>query len=384
MSTAVRVGLRACGVTALALALAAQGLLAQWRSEVVAEGRLFGPAYETALILDAEFQHSWDRGRQVLRVAPYVRWDPSGERNRIDFVELSWAHQWERWELRAGLWEVFWGVSESRHLVDVINQRDLVVGGQGYLKMGQPMLALATVQSWGTVELMLMPWFRERRFDGRAGQLWSPIPVDATQPVYESGAGNTRLDWAIRWSHRVGDWDFGLSHFSGTRREPGFLPGEDGSGRAVLVPYYDVVDQTGVDVQWTRGNWLWKLEAVTLNPTNGRYLAAAGGLEYAFADYISVFAEYLFDSRGDAATNSFADDLFVGARLMLQDGQLQGGAFVDRETWNSVLRLALTWRLGSSATLAVEAGAFLGDESLEPALASRQHDYLSLAVTRYF
>ena len=38
----------------------------------------------------------------------------------------------------------------------------------------------------------------------------------------------------------------------------------------------------------------------------------------------------------------------------------------------------------ASATLAVEAGTFLGDESLEPAFAPRQHDYLSLAVTRYF
>lgn len=384
MSSVVRVVLRACGVTALALGFATQGLLAQWRAEVAAEGRLFGPACETALILDVEFHHSWDRGRQLLTIAPYVRWDPSGERNRIDFVELSWAYFWERWELRAGLREVFWGVSESQHLVDVINQRDLVVGGQGYVKMGEPMLALATVQNWGTVEFFLMPWFRERRFDGRAGQLWSPTPVDATQPVYESGAGKGHLDWAIRWSHTVGDWDFGLSHFSGTRREPGFLPGEDESGRAVLVPYYDVVDQTAVDVQWTRGNWLWKLEAVTLNPTTGRYLAAAGGLEYAFVDYFSVFAEYLYDSRGAEATTSFADDLFVGARLLLQDGQLQGGAFVDRETWNSVLRLALTWRLGSSAKLMVGAGAFLGDESLEPNFAPRQHDYLSLAVTRYF
>jgi hypothetical protein len=280
--------------------------------------------------------------------------------------------------------EIFWGVSESQHLVDVINQRDLAVGGQGYVKMGQPMLALAALQRWGIVKLILMPWFRERRFDGRAGQLWSPTPVDATQPVYESGARGSHLDWAIRWSRTIGDWDFGLSHFSGTRREPGFLPGKDTSDRAVLVPYYEVVQQTGLDVGWTRGKWLWKLEAVTLDPMNGRYFATVGGLEYAFADYFSLFAEYLFDSRGDAATTSFADDLFVGARLLLQDGHMEGGAFVDRETWNSVLRLAVTWRLDSAATLAVEAGTFLGDESLEPALAPSQHDYLSLAVTRYF
>jgi hypothetical protein len=145
-----------------------------------------------------------------------------------------------------------------------------------------------------------------------------------------------------------------------------------------------VVEQTGLDVGWTRGKWLWKLEAVTLDPTSGRYLAAAGGLEYAFADYFSVFAEYLFDSRGDAATTSFADDLFVGARLLLQDGRLQGGAFVDRATWNSVLTLALNWRLGSAATLGLEAGTFIGDESLEPPLAPRRHSYLSITLARYF
>ena len=150
------------------------------------------------------------------------------------------------------------------------------------------------------------------------------------------------------------------------------------------MPYYDVVQQTGLDVGWTRGSWLWKLEAVTLNPTTGRYLAAVGGLEYAFADYLSLFAEYLFDSRGSSATTSFADDLFVGARLLLPDGQLQGGAFVDRETLNSVLGLALSWRLGSAATLGLEAGTFVGDESLEPRLAPRQHSYVSIRLARYF
>jgi hypothetical protein len=392
MSSAVGIAFRSCGLAALALSLAAQVLSAQWRAELIAEGRLFRDAlpgtprapYEIALVVDAAVHYSWDRGRQSLSIEPYVRWNPDGRRDRIDFRELGWQYLWDRWELRVGVWEVFWGVSESRHLVDVINQRDLVVSDRGYVKMGQPMVGLTRLWSWGTTDFFLLPRFRERPFDGRAGLLWSRLPVDASRPVYDSGAKQRHLDWAVRWSHTVGEWDVAISHFAGTRREPRFLPEEDESGRTVLIPRYDVVVQTSLETQWTRGGWMWKLEALTVNPKTGRYVAAVGGLEYAFADYFSVFGEYLYDSRGGAATSSFGDDFFAGARLLLQDGQVRGGAFVDRRTLNSVLSLSVVRRLGDAVTVELEARTYLGDESLEPRQAQRQHRYLSFELTRYF
>ena len=40
------------------------------------------------------------------------------------------------WSLSIGLGKVFWGVTEFNHLVDVINQTDLVEGIDGEAKLG--------------------------------------------------------------------------------------------------------------------------------------------------------------------------------------------------------------------------------------------------------
>jgi hypothetical protein len=376
------------------LAVAPVGLFAQWQATVSAEGRAVGspgpPAapdlspWEAALTLDASLHQEWSGGKYELRLSPYVRWDPQGERSRLDLRELSVGLLGQRWELRVGFQELFWGAAESAHLVDVVNQRDLGIRSEGYRKMGQPMIDLTAIRRWGTVDLLLIPWFRERTFDGHAGALWAPLRVDASQPVYESGSGRAHLGWAVRWSHTLGSWDLGLSHFQGTLREPGFVPARDAAGNPVLAPRYDVGGHTGLDLQLSTGAWVWKLEAVTADREPGRYVAAAGGLEYGIGDYLALFAEYLYDSRGRAAFTSFEDDLFLGGRLFLPDGQVQAGVYLDRRTLNTVLSLAVGWRLGESLTVELEAGTFVGDELREPALARRQHSYVSLELTRYF
>lgn len=339
---------------------------------------------EAGLLFDGGFQHVWDRGRQSLGVEPFVRLDPAGVRTRLDFQELSWGVVGRRWELRAGVRELFWGVAESRNVIDVVNQRDLVVGREGFVKMGQPMLEVVTRQSWGRLQFLLMPFFRERTFAGRAGQLWSPLPVAAEQAVFTSSAGRHHVDAALRWEHTLGAWDLGLGYFRGTNREPEFLSGRDERGHAVWVPRYDVVDLLGIDVHATAGSWLWKLEGATLDPAGRRYVAAVGGFEYAFADYLSGFAEYLYDSRGDDATTSFGDDFFLGIRLLLLEGQVEGGATVDRATGASSLSLSLVQRLSDSFTVNLNGGVFLGDASLEPPQARREHTYLALSSTFHF
>ncbi len=370
------------GLSVLVLVTPLRG---QWEGDVALGAQWFaaaaGPdrsALEVALALRAAFQHDWDRGRQSLAVEPFLRWDPRGERTLFDLQAAAWRYRGGSWDVALGIREVFWGVTESRQLVDVINQRDPVVGGPGYEKLGQPLVSLATHQDWGSVDLMFMPYFRPRSYTGHAGLLWS------SARVVESGAGGWRWDWAARWSHRLGALDFGLLQFVGTNREPRFETETGSAGATFLTPHYERITQTGADVQLLVGRWICKLEALTLDPESGRYVAATGGLEYAFADYLSVFGEYAFDSRGDDATTSFNDDVFAGARLWWQDGQLRAGVFVDRRTLNSVLSLSANRRLGNAAVLAVEAGAFIGREDREPPEAPRQHTHVALSLARYF
>lgn len=369
-------------------------LEAQWQATIAAQGSAFGPIdsadhtgqapTEAAVALDASLFVEWGKGRYVARAAPFLRWDPSGARTRADFRELGISAIGERWEIAIGMKEVFWGAAESRRLVDLVNQRDLVGGGDAYLRMGQLMADLTAIRSWGTIDVLVLPWFRERTFDRHSGLLWSPLPVDADRPVYGPGAGTWRLDWAVRWSHTLGPIDLGISHLQGNLREPGFVEIPDSLGRAALAPRYDAGGQTGLDLQIAAGGLIWKLEAVTADPQPGRYAAAAGGIEYGVGDYLAVFLEYAWDSRGRDATTSFGDDFFVGGRLFLPDGQLSAGAYFDRRTWNTALSVAADWRLGSAITVGLEAGAFLGDSSLEPPLGRRQQTRLAVTVSRYF
>jgi hypothetical protein len=71
----------------------------------------------------------------------------------------------------------------------------------------------------------------------------------------------------------AGDIDNGISAFSGTSREPRFVPAADGQS---LLPVYDQIDQVGVDLQYTREAWLWKLEAIARDGYSNTFAAAVG------------------------------------------------------------------------------------------------------------
>ena len=73
------------------------------------------------------------------------------------------------WELRVGVDRVFWGVAESQHLVDIINQVDFVEHPDGESKLGQPMVHLTWSGDWGALELFGLSGHRARTFPGPVG-----------------------------------------------------------------------------------------------------------------------------------------------------------------------------------------------------------------------
>ncbi|TDJ62611.1 MAG: hypothetical protein E2O42_00450, partial [Nitrospina sp.] len=168
----------------------------------------------------------------------------------------------EDFELRLGVRKEFWAVTEVLHLVDNINQIDLVENFDGEQKLGQPMANLSIPRDWGTVDLFVLPFFRERTFPGQKGRLRFGLVVDTDQAQYESAAEEWHTDWAARYSHTFGDWDVGIYYFIGTSRDPSFIPETDGAGNPVILPVYQQIQQTGLDVSYVVGDWLWKLEAL--------------------------------------------------------------------------------------------------------------------------
>ena len=217
---------------------------------------------------------------------------------------------------------VFWGVTESVHLVDIINQTDFAGDIDGEDKLGQPMISLALQRDWGEISAFVMPYFRERTFAGVDGRFRPPLPVDTDNPLYESSSEENHVDLALRYSHYIGDVDIGLHAFSGTSREPRFVPAADGQS---LLPVYDQIDQVGLDLQYTKDAWLWKLEAIARDGLSHSFAAAVGGFEYTLyqvsetsAD-VGLLLEYQYDGRNEFEPVSIADnDVFVGrdSRLM--------------------------------------------------------------------
>ncbi len=350
-----------------------------------------------SVTLQPEYYHKWDNGKQSFTFVPFVRLDQyDKERTHFDIRELTWLKAGEAWELRLGIRKVFWGVTESQHLVDIINQTDLVENPDGEDKLGQPMINLALIRRWGTLDFFVMPGFRERKFPGRKGRLRSDPPVDADQAVYESKRGRGHVDVAARWARTFGKWDVGLSHFYGTSREPRLLPGTDSKGKSVLIPHYDLIHQTGLDLQWTKGQWLWKLEAVRRSGQagqTGRYTALTGGFEYTLSNVagshadVGLIAEYLYDQRGNKAATPFQDDLMAGVRLALNDAQSSEalfGVIVDRHTGASFLNLEASRRLGNRWKFSLEARGFAGARRADPSFGLRRDSYLRLELAVFF
>jgi hypothetical protein len=349
---------------------------------------------QASLIFQPEFTWLKEGADDQYSFIPFARLDSQdSRRTHADVRELYWRRIGPGWEWLAGINRVFWGVAESRHLVDIINQTDLVEDLDGEEKLGQPMLKLSLQPEWGTLDMFLMPWFRERTFPGKHGRLRFPLVTDGNAD-YQSSQEQHRLDVALRYSHYVGDWDFGFHYFNGTGREPRFIP--DSSGTR-LVPFYDLIKQVGTDIQLTRGAWLWKFEGLWRAQHGDHYAAAVGGFEYTLyqladsnAD-LGLLLEYNRDGRSNDPQRQpptlFDDDLFLGSRLTLNDvsdSTLLAGMTVDRDTHAVQLSVEAERRLNNHWKAELEGRWFVNDGDDELVEAFRNDSYVTVRLARYF
>ena len=405
--------------TLLAIFVFSSNLIAgEISGNISVESRLFpqSPLSEAqggnnlSLAFQPEYYIEWSGGYQSFTFVPYYRYDQTDdERTHFDLRELQWQYIARSWEFRAGYRRVFWGVIETYHLVDVINQTDLVENPDFEDKLGQPMLNLALIKDWGTIDFFLLLGFRERTFAGKEGRLRAPITLDTDAALYESDDDEKHIDFAVRYEHSLSIWDIGISHFIGTNREPIFQPGLDendsvrvtDAGDPILVPFYDQINQTSIDLQATgEGGLLFKLEALTRggiietqNDSAERFYAFSSGLEYTFygirdsdAD-MGILLEYHYDDRGSLATTPFEDDLFIGTRIALNDVQstdLLAGAIIDVDTGGSALVLETTRRIGDSWKIEVQIRGFVNAEEKDPLYGFRNDDLLQIELFKYF
>ncbi len=427
----------------------AEGRL-KWSMELSAEGRYFpnDAAYagqsddnaSASVSALPEVYYEWSRDGS-LTFTPFGRWDSlDDERSHADIRELAVQQRLGNFDLRVGVSRVFWGVTESVHLVDIINQTDLVENLDGEDKLGQPMVMLSWTTDYGVFTAFGLPYFRERTLPGAEGRFRSQFAYAEDDAIYESGAEQRHFDAALRWSLSTSLFDLGISHFSGTGREPRFAPrvhtedpgalasllgqlGLDGLLRRIatqgdpdvqidLVPVYDLIDQTGLDLNVVTGGWIWKLEAIHQSSRGPDYTAVAGGFEYTFFSVfdsswdIGVLTEYLWDSRRDDPPPEltaddldgdmlppqiypplFQNDLFFGTRLSANDvagTELLAGMVVDLDHNGAFGNVEASRRIGNDSKLSLELRVFDGSDPQDPLSLLRQDDYLQLEYTYYF
>ena len=293
------------------------------------------------------------------------------DRNRThgDIREGFFELFFNEWTLGFGIHKVFWGVTESRHLVDIINQTDLVEDFDTDIKLGQAMVTTSyTNDKAGIFSLYLMSWARPLVFPGPLGRPTLPIPVDNDLRVYESPLNAGQIDVAFRWSHSMEGFDWGLSYFFGTAREPQLLPTMNAAGIPVLQPLYELIHQGGLDVQYTIEGWLLKVESIVRGGQGATFGAVTGGFEYTFYQVsgsivdIGLILEYNYDGRDNNTFIVFDNDFFTGMRLSLSDvgsTEFLVGSFIDAKDGSVFIAAEASRRFGDHWKILLEGRGYI-------------------------
>jgi hypothetical protein len=341
----------------------------------------------TSLAFEPEYSLNLEP-RLVARAVGFIRLDDSDpERSHADAREARLEWRLGAWTLNLGFHQIFWGVTESRHLVDIVNQDDFVEDIDGEENLGQLMEMLSySHPGAGLFDVFLMTWFRPRIFPGLGGRPRLPLPVLSNDPTYESNLRRWQPDVALRWSHHLGQFDWALSYFYGTSREPELVPVLGANGPA-LQPRYDLIHQGGLELQWTTASWLWKLEAITRSGQGPAFVAATGGFEYVVSSVLGSnvdagpVVEYSYDGRENQTFNVFDHDIFGGIRVALNDDsdtQTLAGALTDVESGAVFGAVEASRRLGDNWKLALDGRFFVSDDPSEPHYYFRRDHYLQL------
>ena len=347
----------------------------------------------SSLFVSPELYSEFNEGQDTLIFKPFYRVDEhDSERTHGDIRELQWAHYQDDWETKVGIGKVFWGQTESLHLVDIINQTDAVESVDGEAKLGQPMVSFSYFSNYGNFSAFVLPYFRERTFQSSEGRIRPPLAI--SDAIYESSNEESNVDYALRWQSSIGDWEVGLSYFTGTTREPELVTTQSSDGTVSINPFYAQIDQVGLDLLKVSGAWLLKLESIYRKGQSEDFAAVVAGFEYTQEGVLGsryglgYLAEYQYDQRDD---NFFAigqNDLMLGLRIIANDiagSEILLGFVKDldeKSTYSAYLeassRLSANWRWK------VDGYFFSSNDEEDPFFFLRRDDHVQFSLEYYF
>ncbi|PHM27992.1 hypothetical protein [Xenorhabdus budapestensis] len=370
-----------------------------WEQRVFFENGVSGEQETESHSLQAggKYFTGWDNGSQHLVMDVLYRKDSSSN-NREPFEprDLYWGYIYNSWELYAGFRKVFWGTTEFSHPVDIINQSDLVDDPFGNEKLGQPMINITKVNDWGVFDLFFLTGFRERTFPDHKARLRAELDVDTRNAVYQHADKKSKLDFAVRSHHTLGNVDLGLSYFNGTERTPELVLNSNNQ----LVPYYGQIQQIGLEYQWNINNWIIKWEGAyrqkdrhfSTSPKTS-FLVYSGGLEYTrygvwgSSANLTFFLEYMKDTRNKFSDTPFENDVFAGVQFSANDEQdlvLFLGVTQDIHNGSRAWTFNGSRRLGDKFKLSLNGAIFENLNSEDLLYSFRNESYVGIKFIYFF
>lgn len=353
-----------------------------------------GARVSPSVAFEAQLVYENDSNKHRLTIMPFLRLGSNDKnRNHFDFREFDWLYLGSNWDISVGINKVFWGVTESIHLVDIVNQIDGVEGVNGEDKLGQPMLSFNLEQAWGALNILMLPGFKQRMFNSEKYRLQGPVKVDSTHATYESEQKDHHTDWAARWAKSAGDMDMAVSYFQGTNREPHLLL-QAVNNEPVFIPYYNQVKQIGLELLWSEGDMLWKAESLVRKSKNEKFMALVAGFEntiYRIAETntdLGVIFEYVYDGRNPVLSQQVIgnNDIFLGARVSVNDTQATSALFgimYDYHSYVSELSLQAETRINGDMKVKFNSHFLINVSENDPLAVVRKDDFFELKIISY-
>lgn len=372
------------------------------------------------------FDANWNDGRDRVSVQPYARVDFLGSFSRFDFNHAYYLHTAENWDVLVGVQTVSWGVVESQHLVDVVNQVDLGGDIDQEDRLGQPMVNLNLVSAdYGTLSLYGLFGFRERDHPNVKDRVRQAIAVSDDLATFDGEDWERHLGFAARYrnSFSLGDGglDVAVSYFYGHSREPrlvpvlpaappggippggippggippgAVLPGGVPAGVTPQVrPHYDRIHQGAVELLYALQDLQLKFEGIWRHANDEDFFAFVGGFEYTlpnlfgFVD-IGILAEYLHDHRSDNQPPTiFEDDVFAGVRIVFDDvgsTRLLAGVVIDVSDGGQLAALEFERRLRDDLLLSADARFAADIPATQPFAFLNNEAFVQAKLTKFF
>lgn len=398
------------------ICLAPKALAWQLEGELSMQARHFtsAPLYpdqhaqNQSLALELSAYKAFENGFSA-EFIPFYRYDfQDDERSHGDIRTAFLRWNMPGLEVGIGINKVFWGVTEAQHLVDIINQTDGIEALDQEEKLGQPMLGFSVPLDRALLDIYLMPYFRERTFAGRQGRLRAPLVIDDSNPLYEHPDKKHHLDWAVRYKYSFEQAELALSYFEGTGRESSFQLPPTPAPNDILQPYYPQIKQAGLEFQYIKDEWLWKLEAIYRDGQPNlafeveSYYGFTGGFEYNLYSIfgsnhdLGLIVEGIYDDRRDKALSFNEEDLVAGSRWTLNNlnsTEILALLIQDMDSPAHSFILEMSMQYGDSVALSLEAAIFseqppihAGQGLIADNLGHqlRRDDYLQLEIGYYF